>query len=115
MEYQDNQKTISGKKPYKEPVFLFTSSSMRLAAWAGWYSALGNKDESEAYVHMAHAEWSKELGLGRRFDITGRYNNDVWKYISKEKLKALVDEFFRKLKTEVKKGKLQKQSTHADC
>ena len=64
-------------KSYKAPPFLFTSSSMRQAAWAGWCSALGNKELSEKYVHAAHSEWAKELGAGRGYNFLNRYNNDI--------------------------------------
>lgn len=37
------------KKPYKEPVFLYTSGSLRFAAWAGWYSAFGDKELSDQF------------------------------------------------------------------
>ena len=81
------------KNSYKEPVFLFTSSSMRQAAWAGWYSALGNKELVERYIHTAHGEWVKELGAGRRYDFLNRYNDDVWKYVSEKRLKEIVNVF----------------------
>lgn len=41
--------------PYKEPVFLFTSCSLRFAAWAGWYSAFGDKKKTEQWIKQAHA------------------------------------------------------------
>lgn len=93
------------RKSYKEPVFLFTSSSIRQAAWAGWYSAFGNKELAEKYVHAAHSEWVKELGVGRRYNFLGRYNNDVWKYIPEKRLKEIIDNFFRTIKAEIKKSK----------
>lgn len=37
---------VNKKKSYKNPVFLFTSCSLRFAAWAGWYSAFGDKEKS---------------------------------------------------------------------
>ena len=92
-------------KTYKEPVFLFTSSSMRQAAWAGWYSALGNKKQTERFVRSAHSEWLKELGAGRRYTFLDRYNNDIWKYVPDKKLKILVDNLFKSLKEEIKKSK----------
>ena len=93
------------KKAYKEPVFLFTSSSMRQAAWAGWHSALGNQQMAEKYVHSAHSEWIKELGAGRKYDFLGRYNEDIWKHIQEKKLKEIIDNLFKTLKTEIKKAK----------
>ncbi len=93
------------KKAYKEPVFLFTSSSMRQAEWAGWYSALGNKKQAERFVHSAHSEWLKELGAGRKYQFLDKYNNDIWKYVPEEKLKALINKLFRSIKTEIKKAK----------
>lgn len=94
------------KKPYKEPVFLFTSSSMRQAAWAGWYSALGNKELAEKHKYAAHSEWVKELGAGRRHSFLDRYNDDIWRCIPDKVLKELVDNFFRRVKGEIKKYKL---------
>lgn len=35
------------KVSYKEPHLLFTSGSLRFAAWAGWYSARGEKKLAE--------------------------------------------------------------------
>lgn len=55
------------KHPYKEPVFLFTSCSLRHAAYAGWYSAFGDQEKTENWLHSAHAEWSKEIGAGRQY------------------------------------------------
>jgi len=46
-------KELKIKEPYKDPVFLFTSSSLRLAAWAGWYSAFGDEERAESFVHQA--------------------------------------------------------------
>jgi len=57
------------KKPYKEPLFLFTSGSLRQAAWAGWYSALGDKDNAEKFIHCAYTECTKEVAAGRKFDF----------------------------------------------
>lgn len=96
---------VKSKNSYKEPVFLFTSSSMRQAPWAGWYSALGNKELAEKYVHAAHSEWVKELGAGRRYVFLNRYNYDIWKYISEKRLKEIIDSFFKAIKTEIKKSK----------
>lgn len=39
-------------KQYKEPVFLFTSCSLKFAAWAGWYSAFGDEENAEKWVHL---------------------------------------------------------------
>ena len=66
------------KPSYKEPLFLFTSSSMRKAAWAGWYSALGNAKEAEEWVHQAYSEWAKEIGGGRKYSFVSRYSNDIY-------------------------------------
>ena len=93
-------------KTYKEPIFLFTSSSMRQAAWAGWYSALGNKKQAERFIHSAHSEWLKELGAGRRYAFLDRYNNDIWKHVPDEKLKILIDNLFKSLKEEIKRSKI---------
>ena len=90
---------------YKEPVFLFTSSSMRQAAWAGWYSALGNRKLAEKYVHAAHSEWVRELGAGRRYDFLNSYNNDIWKHIPEERLKEIINNFFKAIRTEIRKSK----------
>ena len=68
---------IRRSKSYEEPVFLFTSSSMRQADWAGWYSALGNEELSERYIHAPQSEWVRELGAGRKYNFIGRYNDDV--------------------------------------
>jgi hypothetical protein len=102
-----------GITSYKEPVFLFTSSSMRQAAWAGWYSALGNKELANKYVHAAHSEWIKELGAGRRYNFLGRYNDDIWRHIPEEKLKEIINNFFKSIKIEIKKSKTStKRSTN---
>lgn len=93
------------KKPYKEPVFLFTSSSMRQAAWAGWHSAMGDGEMAEKHVHSAHSEWVKELGAGRRYGFLSRYNDDIWKYIPEKRLKEIIDRLFKTLKIEIKKAK----------
>lgn len=77
------------KKSYKEPVFLFTSSSLRFAAYAGWYSAFGDKEKTEQFVHQVHTEWAKEIGATRRFDFFDRHNHDMWKYIPEETMKKL--------------------------
>jgi len=42
--YKDifGQKLSKEKEPYQEPVSMFTASSLRNAAYAGWYSAFGD-------------------------------------------------------------------------
>ena len=99
--------SIMAKKSYKEPVFLFTSSSMRQAAWAGWYSALGDKEKAEQYVRAAHAEWAKEVGAGRRFAFLGRFDRDLYE-IDFEKLELLNDAYLKAIAQEVKKKKNEK-------
>lgn len=89
----------------KEPIFLFTSSSMRQVAWAGWHSALENRKLVEKYIHAAHSEWVKELGAGRRYDFLNRYNDDIWKYIPEKRLKEIINSFFKVIKTEIRKSK----------
>lgn len=96
------------KKRYKEPVFLFTSSSMRKAAWAGWYSALGEKDKAEDFVHQAYAEWSKEVSAGRKYSFADRYSNDIYFKIDFEKLKCLTDKYLKDLRREIKKTEIIK-------
>lgn len=93
------------KKSYKNPVFLFTSCSLRFAAWAGWYSAFGDEKKTEQFIHQAHTEWAKEIGAARRFDFFDRHNYDMWKYISEDSMKKMVNKFFKDIKTEIKKGK----------
>lgn len=93
------------KKPYKEPVFLFTSSSMRQAAWAGWCSAFGDEKQTNKYIHAAHSEWIKELGAGRRYKFLNGHNDDIWQYIPEERLKEMVNDFFKTIKVEIKKYK----------
>lgn len=105
---------VKSKKPYKEPVFLFTSSSMRQAAWAGWYSALGNRELTERYIHAAHSEWIKELGAGRRYDFLARHNDDVWRYIPEKRLKEIIDSLFKTIKAEVRKTKTSVESRQGD-
>lgn len=96
------------KKSYKEPVFLFTSSSMRQAAWAGWYSALGNKENAERFIHGAYAAWSKEIAAGRKFDFADRFNSDIYHKIDFEKLKKLTDNYLNDINNEIKKAKASK-------
>ena len=92
------------KPPYKEPVSLFTSSSMRMAAYAGWYSALGEEKEARTYVHEAYATWAKELGAGRKYGFLDRFNNDIYKKIDFDKLKILTDKYLLDMKKEIKKA-----------
>lgn len=96
------------RRPYKEPVFLFTSCSLRLAAYAGWYSAFGEKEKAEQLTHEAYAEWTKELGASRRFDFLNRFNHDMYKYIPAETMKKMVDRFFKEIRAEIKKGKAKR-------
>lgn len=96
---------VAKKKSYKNPVFLFTSCSLRFAAWAGWYSAFGDKEKTEQLVHQAHTEWTKEIGVTRRFDFFDRYNSDMWRYIPEKTMKKMIDKFFKEIKSEIKKGK----------
>jgi len=105
---------LKSKKPYKEPVFLFTSSSMRQAAWAGWYSALGKKELTERYIHAAHSEWLKELGAGRRYNFLARHNGDIWKCIPEKRLKEIIGSFFKTVKAEIKKAKASVESCQRD-
>jgi len=91
------------KKPYKEPLFLFTSGSLRQAAWAGWYSALGDKDNAEKFIHCAYGEWAREIGVGRKFDFAGRFNRDVYLKIDFDKLKKLTDKYLEDIQKEIKK------------
>ncbi len=91
------------RQPYKEPVFLFTSCSLRFAAWAGWYSALGYKENTEHLVHQAHNEWAKEIGAGRRYSFLDRHNSDLYQKLPPETLKRLVNRFLKSLKNELKR------------
>jgi hypothetical protein len=93
------------KKPYKEPVFLFTSGSLRFAAWAGWYSAFGDENNAEKWCHQANTEWVKEISFGRHFSFLGRYNHDMQSRIKPEKFEELLDDFLKKIKVELKKDK----------
>lgn len=95
-------------KPYKEPVFLFTSCSLRFAAWAGWYSALGDKKNTESWVHQAHSEWAKEIGACRQYSFLNYRNSDLYFKLPPETLKKLVDQFLKSLKAELKKAKQAK-------
>ena len=100
---------MTKKKSYKEPVFLFTSSSMRMAAWAGWYSALGEKDKTQKFIHYAYATWAKEISAGRKYDFASRFNNDIYFKIDFEKLKNLTDKYLEDMKKEIKKAKTTKK------
>lgn len=91
-------------KPYKEPVFLFTSCSLRFAAWSGWYSAFGDKENAEKWIHQAHSEWVKELGTGHKYDFLQRYNHDIWDNIPPERLNEMVNKFLKSVKSEIKKN-----------
>ncbi len=107
------------QKPYKEPVFLFTSCSLRFAAWAGWYSAFGDEKNTQQWIHQAHVEWAKELGAARRFSFLRRHNNDIYDYINPEKLKEINDAYLRTLKQEIARAKKRSRnmicSSHAAC
>ena len=98
-------KELKIAEPYKDPVFLFTSSSLRLAAWAGWYSAFGDKERTESLVHQAYAEWGKEIGTGRNYSFVKSHNDDLYHNIPEEKLKELANNFLKQLKKELKKAK----------
>lgn len=100
---------VNKKKSYKNPVFLFTSCSLRFAAWAGWYSAFGDKEKTEQFIHQAHVEWVKEIGATRRFDFFDRHNHDIWKYISEKVMRKMVNSFFKNIKSELKKGKAKEK------
>lgn len=90
-------------KQYKEPLFLFTSGSLRFAAWAGWYSAIGDEKNTENWVHQAHSEWAKEMGAGRKFPFMSFHNQDIYQKIPEEILKRIVDNFMKQLKKEINK------------
>lgn len=93
------------KQPYKEPVFLFTSCSLRKAAWAGWYSAFGDEENAENFIHEAHSDWAKEIEASRKFSFFNRHNNDIWKYIPDKKLAEIHNIFIKSLKEEIGKAK----------
>lgn len=93
------------KEPYKEPVFLYTSGSLRFAAWAGWYSAFGDKELSDQWRFQSFREWAKEIGAGRRYSFLDRHNDDMYKYIPADVMKKLVNDFLKQVKNEIKKGK----------
>ncbi|MDO8505578.1 MAG: hypothetical protein Q7S48_03300 [bacterium] len=92
-------------KSYKEPVFLFTSGSLRFAAWAGWHAARGYAEQSERWAHQARTEWLKEMGTGRQFSFLGRYNHDLYDSVSPERFRELLDQFLQTLKQEIRKRK----------
>ena len=107
------QKSVFGnevlgiKEPDKEPVFLFTSSSLRFAAYAGWYSAFGEIKKCEEWIHQAHREWVKELGAGRKYSFFDRHNDDMYKYIPDEVMDKLVNKLFKDIKAEIRRGKIK--------
>lgn len=83
---------------------------MRKAAYAGWYSSLGDAKNAERFVHQAYAEWTKEIGAGRKYDFTGRFNNGIYTRIDFDKLKRLTDKYLLDIKKEIKKAKRLKIS-----
>ena len=70
----------------------FTSCSLRHAAWAGWYSALGDKENAEKFIHYAYAEWGKEVAAGRRFGL-----------LTDLAMKYLTDKYLKDINKEIKK------------
>lgn len=105
MEYSGNSKTISGKKPYKEPVFLYTSGSLRFAAWAGWYSAFGDQELSDQWRFQSMREWAKEVGIGRKYSFLKYHDDQMYKYIPGEIMEKLVTNFLKQIKKEIENGK----------
>lgn len=99
---------MTAHQPYKEPVFLFTSCSLRFAAWAGWYSAMGDEKKTEQWCHQARSEWIKELAAGRRFVFAGRYNHDVYEYIDPKKINRINQQVFPGREDRDKKRQVQK-------
>ena len=97
------------KEPYKEPVFLFTSCSLRQAAWAGWHSALGDRERAEQFCHAARAEWVKEIGGGRRYSFLRPQNYDIYSQIGPEILRDLIDKFLKSVKREIKRTSRSKR------
>ena len=93
---------LQNKPPYKNPVLLFTSSSMRIAAYAGWHSALGDTEKAQGFVHQAYAEWVKEVGAGRKYVFLDRFSDDIYKRIDFDKLKRLTDKYLLDIKTEIR-------------
>jgi len=100
-------KELKIEEPYKEPVFLFTSSSLRLAAWAGWYSAFGDEERAESFIHQAYAEWGKEIGTGRNYSFVKPHNDDLYRNLPDARLKELTNNFLKQLKAELKRTKKQ--------
>lgn len=98
IDYNQNKEA----EPYKEPVFLFTSSSMRLAAYAGWYSAFGDKEKTEQFVRSAYSEWAKEIGMGRKYLFTKHFNDDIYNKIDSDELKKLTDKYLIDVKKAIK-------------
>ena len=84
---------------------MFTSSSLRFAAWAGWHSAFGDAKAAESWAQLARAEWLKELAAGRGYNFLSRYNNDIYSYMDHKLLKKLQDDLLKTLKREIKKAK----------
>lgn len=93
------------KQPYKQPMLLFTSGSLRFAAWAGWYSALGEVEHAESWKIQAMKAHVQELGAGRQFLFLRHDNNDMRDYIPAEILKKLLDNLYKSIKAEIRKGK----------
>ena len=95
------------KKSIQDPVFMYTSGSLRYAVYLGWYSALGDEKLMKQWQHQAHEEWVKEVSGYRKYDFMGRHNHDMYDWISTKRMKELVDEFLKKIKTEIKVGKIK--------
>jgi len=93
------------KKSIQDPVHMYTSGSLRYAAYSGWYSALGDEKPMKQWQHQAHEEWIKEVSGYRKYDFMGRYNHDMYEWIKPERMKDLVNEFLKKIKKEIKIGK----------
>jgi hypothetical protein len=93
------------KSSYKNPTLLFTSGALRYAAWAGWYSALGEKKLTEDWEHYAMAEYTKEIAAVRGYSFLKQDNREIMTYIPSSTLKKLLDDFLKEIKKEVKKGK----------
>lgn len=84
---------------------MFTSCSLRFAAWAGWYSAFGDKELSDQWRFQSFREWAKEIGAGRRYSFLERHNDDIYKYIPADVMKKLVNDFLKQIKKEIRRGK----------
>jgi len=97
--------SLKSVTPYKEPVFLFTSSSMRIAAYAGWYSALGDEKNAEAFVRQAYTEWAKEVGMGRKYGFVRPFNLDLYNKADFEVLKRLTDKYLSDINKILKAAK----------